>query len=86
MRVGTWNAIREGKVSQINNQIQTGRSRGMISMDQSLLELVRSGTVNGEAAFERAFDRESFRSALDALKREMGELDVAPPRMPGLTR
>jgi twitching motility protein PilT len=80
------NAIREGKVSQINNQIQTGRARGMISMDQSLLELVRSGAVKGEVAFERAFDRESFRSALDALKREVGELDVEPPRMPGLTR
>ena len=61
------NAIREGKVSQINNQIQTGRSRGMISMDQSLLELVRSGHVAGETALDHAFDRESFRSALAAV-------------------
>ena len=60
------NAIREGKVSQINNQIQTGRSRGMISMDQSLLELVRTGQIAGEEALERAFDRETFRSAVDA--------------------
>jgi twitching motility protein PilT len=81
------NAIREGKASQINNQIQTGRSRGMISMDQSLLELVRTGAVKGEAAFERSFDRESFRSALDGLRREIGDLDGADlPRMPGFSR
>jgi twitching motility protein PilT len=81
------NAIREGKVSQINNQIQTGRSRGMISMDQSLLELVRAGAVKGEAAFERSFDRESFRSALDGLRRELGDLDGGDlPRMPGFSR
>jgi twitching motility protein PilT len=61
------NAIREGKVSQINNQIQTGRARGMISMDHSLLELVRAGAIEGDSALEHSFDRESFRSALAAL-------------------
>ncbi len=73
------NAIREGKSSQINNQIATGRARGMISMDQSLLELVRSGQITGEAALDRAFDRESFRSAVAALKREAGEMDAVLP-------
>ena len=77
------NAIREGKVSQINNQIQTGRARGMISMDHSLLELVRSGLIAGEAALDHAFDRESFRSSLATLKREAGEMDAVPPRTPG---
>lgn len=77
------NAIREGKVSQINNQIQTGRARGMISMDQALLELVRSGLIAGEAALDHAFDRESFRSSLATLKREAGEMDAVPPRTPG---
>jgi twitching motility protein PilT len=66
------NAIREGKTAQINNQIQTGRSRGMVSMDQSLAELVRSGSVTRDAALERAFDREAFRSMLSALPRESG--------------
>jgi twitching motility protein PilT len=77
------NAIREGKVSQINNQIQTGRARGMISMDQALLELVRSGLIAGEAALDHAFDRESFRSSLATLKREAAEMDAVPPRTPG---
>jgi twitching motility protein PilT len=66
------NAIRESKTSQINNQIQTGRSRGMISMDQSLLELVRAGHVDGEAALDRAFDRENFRASLATLAKESG--------------
>jgi twitching motility protein PilT len=61
------NAIREGKISLINNQIQTGRARGMISMDQSLIELVKAGTVTPEEALERAFDREHFKAAAAGL-------------------
>jgi twitching motility protein PilT len=73
------NAIREGKTAQINNQIQTGRSRGMVSMDQSLAELVRQGLVTREAALERAFDREAFRSMLAALPKEGGQTPASPP-------
>ena len=73
------NAIREGKTAQINNQIQTGRSRGMVSMDQSLAELVRRGHVSRDAAMEHAFDREAFRSMLSALRRETGSTPASPP-------
>ena len=73
------NAIREGKTAQINNQIQTGRSRGMVSMDQSLAELVRQGLVTRESALERAFDREAFRSMLAALPKEGGQTPASPP-------
>jgi twitching motility protein PilT len=62
------NAIREGKTTQINNQILTGRGRGMISMDQSLQELVRAGHIAPQIALDRAFDRETFKAALAALK------------------
>jgi twitching motility protein PilT len=75
------NAIREGKTAQINNQIATGRARGMISMDQSLLELVRAGHVTGDAALERAFDRESVRASLATIAKEparSGLADLAP--------
>jgi len=67
------NAIREGKTSLINNQIQTGRSRGMISMDQSLVELLRSGTVDPDEALERAHDRDNIRAVIASL---------APPEPP----
>jgi twitching motility protein PilT len=80
------NAIREGKTAQINNQIQTGRSRGMVSMDQSLTELVRQKLVTRESALEHAFDREAFRSMLATLPRETGQSPMhpgaAPPRPP----
>ena len=61
------NAIREAKTNLINNQIQTGKSKGMISMDQSLTELVRSNTVLPEEALDRAHDKESFKAMLAGL-------------------
>ncbi len=63
------NSIREGKTSQINNQIATGKTKGMISMDQSLTELVKGGVVEPEEALERASDKESFKSMIAALKK-----------------
>jgi twitching motility protein PilT len=64
------NAIREGKTGLINNQIQTGKSKGMISMDQSLSELLRNGVVNAEEALERAFDKDTFKSLIASLPKE----------------
>jgi twitching motility protein PilT len=58
------NSIREGKTSSINNQIQTGKSKGMISMDQSLTELVKNDIVEPGEALERAIDKESFKSMI----------------------
>ena len=60
------NAIREGKTSQINNQIATGKTKGMISMDQSLTELVKQGLVETDDALDRAIDKESFKTMIAA--------------------
>ncbi|NQZ30665.1 MAG: type IV pilus twitching motility protein PilT [Oceanospirillaceae bacterium] len=48
------NLIREGKVAQIFSAIQTGSSVGMTTMDQSLLQLVRDGSITRETAREKA--------------------------------
>ena len=64
------NSIREGKTSLINNQIATGKSRGMISMDQSLTELVKTGLVETDEALDRALDKESFKSMIGALPKK----------------
>jgi len=64
------NAIREGKTSGINNQIQTGKSKGMISMDQSLSDLVKGGLVEPDEALERAIDKESFKTFLAGLPKK----------------
>lgn len=44
------NAIREGKSHQIDNMIQTGQDVGMISMEQSLVNLVRKGVITQDTA------------------------------------
>ena len=55
--------IREGRAHQIANQIQTGRAEGMMSLEQSLLALLRAGKVSIEAAMDVAPDPDSLRRA-----------------------
>jgi twitching motility protein PilT len=66
--------IREGKISQITSTIQTGRKEGMISMDQSLLELVEEGLITPDAALDKAIDKEWVRKAVGLASEE-----EAPP-------
>ncbi len=73
------NAIREGKSKQINNQIQTGKSRGMISMDQSLAELVRTNVVLPEEALEHSIDREHLKGLFGSLPGEPRPAPAAAP-------
>lgn len=49
--------IREGKEHQLYTAIQTGRSTGMQTMDQSLAELCLGGKITQEAAFQRCVDK-----------------------------
>jgi twitching motility protein PilT len=48
------NLIREAKVAQIFSAIQTGSAVGMTTMDQSLTQLVRDGSITRETAREKA--------------------------------
>ncbi|MCJ8297430.1 MAG: type IV pilus twitching motility protein PilT [Pseudomonadales bacterium] len=48
------NLIREAKSAQIYSSIQTGSAVGMITLDQSLTQLVRNGLITREAAREKA--------------------------------
>jgi twitching motility protein PilT len=50
------NLIREGKTHQIYSAIDTGQKFGMVSLDKSLLELVRQGRVTKEDAVAVAHD------------------------------
>ena len=54
------NLIREAKVPQIYGMIQTGREVGMMTMDQSLEELVSQGIVDRETARSLAVDQAKF--------------------------
>ncbi len=48
------NLIRQAKIEQIYSVMQTSTSRGMLTMEQSLADLVQRGTVTAEAAFSRS--------------------------------
>lgn len=50
------NMIREARTHEINTLIETGAENGMISMNTSLAELVRSGQITVENAFQTAYD------------------------------
>ena len=54
-------AIRDNKIYQIPSAIQTGTRAGMISLDQYLAQLVRTGQVGFEEALTRAKNPDDFR-------------------------
>jgi twitching motility protein PilT len=49
------NLIRKGDDHQLRSQISTGRAEGMMTMEQSLAELVRAGRITRESAFAHCF-------------------------------
>ena len=54
------NLIREDKVAQMYSTIQTGASQGMVTLDQSLKNLVDQGIVQADVARAKAKSPESF--------------------------
>ena len=52
--------IRDGKTHQIDTAIQTGAEQGMQTMDRTLVNLVRSGTISFDEAREYAVDVNEF--------------------------
>ncbi|HVA67558.1 MAG TPA: type IV pilus twitching motility protein PilT [Elusimicrobiota bacterium] len=57
--------IRENKIAQIYGAIETGSSAGMMSLDQDLVRLTRSGQINMNDALSKAHDPQSFRRLSD---------------------
>jgi twitching motility protein PilT len=54
------NLIREGKVAQMYSAIQTGAAQGMVTLDQSLKDLVAKRVISRETAREKAKIPENF--------------------------
>lgn len=61
------NLIREGKTHQIPSLIQTGRRDGMQTMDQAILELLRSKQITPQEAYRKAVDKDIYRQYLERL-------------------
>ena len=60
------NLIRRGEDHQIHSAIGTGRADGMITMEQSLAELVNAGKISRDAALAHCFRLEELRQYLHA--------------------
>ncbi len=58
------NLIRSQKVYQINNVIETSMEQGMVTLDRSLANLVREGSITQEEALKYARDEKNFKILL----------------------
>jgi twitching motility protein PilT len=65
--------IRENKAHQIMSTIQTGGAVGMKTMNQSLFELYRAGTISYEDAVDRSGDPADFMRLLERQGSGAGE-------------
>lgn len=54
------NLIRENKTFQLPSIMQTSKQMGMQTMDQSLMDLVKSRKISPQEAYRRAFDKKAF--------------------------
>jgi twitching motility protein PilT len=59
------NLIRTGQDHQIRSHISTGRAEGMMTMEQSLVELVRSGRIHRDTAIDHCYHIAELRQYLD---------------------
>ena len=58
------NHIRKGETYKITSDIQTGKKRGMLLLDDHLLQLARDGVISTETALEFAQDRVEMRTRI----------------------
>lgn len=61
---GVRGLIRKGDDHQLYSAIATGRSSGMITMEQSLADMVRSGRITKDTAFAHCFRSEDLKRYL----------------------
>ena len=62
---GIRNLIRRGDDHQLRANIETGRAEGMLTMEQSLADLVRGGRVSRDTAFAHCYHPEDLRRHLN---------------------
>jgi len=71
------NLIREAKAFQVQNIMQTSKNAGMMTMNDALLELVKSGLVEVEHAAAKAVNKAEFKGML-----ERAGVRIPAPREP----
>jgi twitching motility protein PilT len=71
------NLIRQGKVEQIYSVMQTGTSKGMQTMEQSLADLTLRRVINLDAALSRSSRPEQLLGLLERSGFDIGEANAA---------
>jgi twitching motility protein PilT len=59
------NLIRQGKLDQLENSMQSGGMHGMRVMDAAIQELFDKGMISGRAAYEKAINKPRFEQFKD---------------------
>jgi twitching motility protein PilT len=54
------NLIRQGKLDQVENAMQSGAQFGMRTMDSAIQELLDKGLITGRSAYEKAINKAKF--------------------------
>src|SRR5690349_14290533 len=59
------NLIRQGKLDQLENAMQSGAAHGMRIMDTAVKELLEKGVITGKSAYEKAINKQGFEATKD---------------------
>ena len=59
------NLIRQGKIDQLENAMQSGAAQGMRTMDSAIQQLLDSGAISGRSAYEKAINKSKFEQVKD---------------------
>ena len=68
------NLIREGKTFQIPSIMQTNKRVGMVTLNDSLLDLVDAGLVEPQEAYMKAADKAGLAASLKAKRHDVSFL------------
>jgi twitching motility protein PilT len=60
------NLIRQGKIDQLENTMQSGASLGMRTMDTAIQLLLDQGVISGRSAYEKAINKAKFEELREA--------------------
>jgi twitching motility protein PilT len=83
--IALWNLIRDAKTYQIPSLQQRGKGFGILRMDESLADLVKSGKVTREAAVAVAENPDDLETALDGKRTPVAAPEPQKkPDSPGL--
>jgi twitching motility protein PilT len=59
------NLIRQGKLDQLENTMQSGGQQGMRTMDSAIQELLDKGVITGRSAYEKGINKQRFEQLKD---------------------